>query len=239
MIKTVCQSLTYPASSRRFSGLAAAPADGAQERGPRHDDVLVHPERVDLAPAGRRPRVEHRRPAGDEPLGVEELPVEYAPSPVLEHELAVADAVPRRDALEVAAVPQAERHDLQDGRARAQVEGIVEARPVDADKERRRAERRDLLVERHVLQRQEPHVVARVEESVPQFALVEQEPLPPPRNEADAHARGRRLRAQAEPVNDHVDRVAVGHGPRRRRDLARVAPRVDLRSHASVARREK
>ena len=110
---------------------------------------------------------------------------------------------------------------------------------MDADKERRRAERRDLLVERHVLQRQEPHVVARVEESVPQFALVEQEPLPPPRNEADAHARGRRLRAQAEPVNDHVDRVAVGHGPRRRRDLARVAPRVDLRSHASVARREK
>ena len=56
--------------------------------------------------------------------------MEYAPSPVLEHELAVADAVPRRDVLEVAAVPQAERHDLQDGRARAQVESIVEARPV-------------------------------------------------------------------------------------------------------------
>ena len=28
MIKTVCQSLTYPASSRRFSGLAAAPGAG-------------------------------------------------------------------------------------------------------------------------------------------------------------------------------------------------------------------
>ena len=112
----VNQDVVVPRAA--FLGAVRGAADGAQERGPRHDDVLVHPERVDLAPAGRRPRVEHRRPAGDEPLGVEELPVEYAPSPVLEHELAVADAVPRRDALEVAAVPQAERHDLQDGRAR-------------------------------------------------------------------------------------------------------------------------
>ena len=60
---------------------------------------------------------------------------------------------------------------------------------------------------------------ARVEEA-PQFALVEQEPLPPPRNEADAHARGRRLRAQAEPV------VTTSTASRRARRAAAATSRA-------------
>lgn len=113
---------------------------------------------------------------------------------------------------------------------------------MDADEDSDGTKRGKLLEERHLLEREDLDVEAKVEAGFGEFVFVEDEPLSSSRNNPNPNPGQLGLVDEAELAQDVIDDAGVGrfscptdslHGL----DVAEAGPRWDLRLDAPPARR--